>query len=554
MSGPWEEYQSKPALTPWEEYAQASEERTPKRSVKPISKTERFTQGLIDPISGGAQLLTNILPKGVADAGNRFNNWLAEKTGLVSALPEGGVDQQVREQESEYQARRAASGEKGVDWMRMFGNIASPANLALASRVPAAASTLGRVATGAGVGAVSAGMAPVTNGDFWQGKTNQLAVGGVTGGAVPIVTSGVSRLISPRASINPQVAALRAEGARPTVGQTLGGAANTAEEKLMSVPVVGDAIANARRAAAQDLNTAAFNRALDPVGLRLPNGLSGREAVQYVDDALSQGYNRLLPQMSVRADNVFNTELSSLRQMVSTGAMDPRSTRAFERILTNDVLSKFRGQQALTGETLKRIESDLGQQISRLGASTDADQRLVGNALQEVQAQLRQLAERSNPQLAPQLRALNTAWANFKRVQRAAGGVGAEDGMFSPAQLQSAVRALDRSKDKARFAEGNALMQDLSDAGKSVLGNKVPDSGTAGRMLPWGLASFLDPTLTVPIALGTGAATYSRPAQNALTYMLTQRPQAAQPIANALTQAYPMLVPLGSQVGLQTLD
>ena len=52
-------------------------------------------------------------------AGNRLNNWLADKTGLVARLPEGGVDQQVREAEAAYQQRRAAAGESGIDWMRL---------------------------------------------------------------------------------------------------------------------------------------------------------------------------------------------------------------------------------------------------------------------------------------------------------------------------------------------------------------------------------------------------------------------------------------------------
>lgn len=166
---------------------------------------------------------------------------------------------------------------------------------------------------------------------------------------------------------------------------------------------------------------------------------------------------------------------------------------------------------------------------------------------------MRRMLVRSNPNQAQELGALNTAWANFKRVQRAAAGVGAEDGMFSPAQLQSAVKALDRSKDKGQFARGNALMQDLSDPAKAILGSKVPDSGTPGRLAAGGL-TFLDPTGIAPWAMGAGAAAYLRPSQNALTYLMTQRPQMAQPISNALQQSSPMLVPLGSQIGLQALE
>ena len=334
----------------------------------------------------------------------------------------------------------------------------------------------------------------------------------------------------------------------------LGGAANSVEEKLMSVPLVGDAIASARRGAAADLNRSAFNRALAPIGQRLPANLTGREAVQHVEDAISAGYNRLLPSLTASADQQFNANLGNLRQMVQTGAMDPRAARSFERILQNDVLAKFGGQQAMTGQTLKRVESDLGQQISRLGASTDADQRLVADALGQVRDELRQLLVRSNPSRAQELLSLNTAWANFKRTQRAAGLLGAEDGVFSPANLQGAVKALDRSKDKARFAEGRALMQDLSESGKSVLGNKVPDSGTAGRVFLGGGLSLLDPTLTAPALLGGGALLYTRPVQGLLSGAVSARPQAAQGLARSVRNASPLLVPAGAQLGLGLLN
>lgn len=539
---------------PYEVLPSGRYEVLPAEAGPPMSRVDKFMTGVADPIHGGAQLLTKMLPDSVVQAGNELNNWLAENTGLVGRLPEGGVDQQVREREQLYQSERAAAGESGFDGYRMLGNALSPANLAVASSVPAAASLAGRVATGAvGGGAVSA-LSPVTEGDFATEKGKQVGVGAMFGGATPLVTGGIARVISPNASTNPQLQALRAEGVRPTVGQSLGGSFNTAEQKLMSVPVVGDAIASARRGAAADLNTAAFNRALEPIGQRLPQGLQGRDAVQYADDAISAGYNRLLPQLTAQADQQFQAGITNLRQMVGTGAMDPRSARAFERILTNDVLSKFGGRQAMTGETLKRVESDLGQQISRLSQSTDADQRLVADALQQVQAELRQLLVRSNPQQANTLRSLNTAWANFKRVQRASSGLGAEDGVFSPAQLQSAVKALDRSKDKARFAEGRALMQDLSEPGKAILGNQVPDSGTAGRLLLGGGASLLDPTLTAPALLGGGALMYTRPVQGLLSGAVAARPQGAQAAANAFRQASPFLVPLGSQVGLGLLN
>lgn len=533
--------------------AQALIEARKAQPTQPAPSTaESIATGLADPIHGGAQLLTKALPDSVVAAGNRVNNWLADKTGIVAKLPDGGVDAAVRKRESEYTARRGPDA--GIDWARLVGNIFSPVNLALGG---AAGATSG-AARSAALGAAAAATAPVASDEFWSEKGAQVGTGAALGALTPAVVRGVSRVISPRASTNPNLATLRQEGVRPTIGQTLGGMANRVEEKATSLPVVGDAIRDARYRAVEDLNVAAANRALAPIGRRVPPNTTGRELVQKVNEELGNAYNSLLPKMTAKADDAFNAEIQSLRELVATGSIDPKAAAAFGRIMRNDVLGKFRGQRVLTGKTLKDVESDLGAHIARFGASTDADDRLVANALTEARDSLRSLLVRNNPRHAARLQAINKGWANYKRLESAASRVGAEDGVFTAAQLQSAVRALDRSKDKRAFATGTALMQDLSDPAKSILGSKVPDSGTAGRLLntPNILtaagAAVLDPLLLAPMIAGYGA--YTAPMQNVLRGAVTARPTLAQPVAGALNRAAPMLAPAGGLLGVEMIN
>ena len=371
------------------------------------------------------------------------------------------------------------------------------------------------------------------------GRSNAIANAMVRGGEltnpINMLARPVAAMVSP--TVDPNVRALMAEGITPTTGQILGGGYKRFEEGLTSIPVIGDFIKSAQGRAVEQLNTAAFNRALKPIGSSLPSGTTGREAVQFVSDKLDDAYGKLLPKMTVQADPVFGTEIGNLRQMVAQGAIDPNAVRAFDRFLDTNVVNKFQGQQAITGQTLKQIQSDLRERINLLSASTDADQRLMGQALQEVQDQFRQLVIRSNPANAAELKAIDTGYANFKRVQRAAGLTGAEEGIFSPAQLQNAVRAMDRSKDKSRFATGQALMQDLSETGKVVLGNKLPDSGTPYRSLAaliasGGAAGAGYPTLAAGML--AGPALYSAPGQRLAATLLTARPAGAAAIANQL--------------------
>jgi len=370
------------------------------------------------------------------------------------------------------------------------------------------------------------------------------------------ITKPVASMISP--NVAPEVKTLMNEGITPTPGQILGGGAKRFEEGLSSVPVVGDFIKNAQLRAVEDLNKVAFDRALKPIGKELPKDVTGREAIKFTSDTLGDAYEKLLPKMTVKADTTFNTELSNLKQAVDTGSIDQASKNFFNKWVDTNIANKFQGQNAITGETLKGIQRDLQTKINELSLSTSNDERVIAGALKEAQDQFRQLVTRSNPQNAAELKAIDTGYANFKRIQNAAGKVGAEEGVFSPAQLQNAVRAADKSKDKARFAEGNALMQDLSEAGKTVLGNKVPDSGTPYRTLAAILATGGAGLSGYPgIAAGLAAAPvmYSETGQKMMAALLAKRPAGAQNFAEQVrnNQQARMAALLGTQTSPYTL-
>lgn len=519
----------------------------------PMSRLEKIGRGARDPIDGGAQLLANLLPDSVVSAGNRLNNWLADKTGLVAKLPEGGVDQLVREDQRAYEARRAAAGESGIDGYRLLGNVVSPANAALAVRAPAAVSLLGRVGIGAGTGAASSALAPVADGEFWSEKGKQVATGAALGGALPAVAGGLGRLVSPNASRNPNLQLLRKEGVTPTVGQALGGIAGRVEEKLQSVPIVGDAITAARGRANGQFQDAAINRALKPVGEKLPAGLSGRDAIVYTENALKERYDDVLARINlIPRDQQFATKLDSLKEMVNKDVLSKAAKQKFQMVL-NDVQGAF-DNGTLTSEGFKRVESQLGSDFRKLTSSQDIFDGRLAPAVKQLQAELRDLLQRQAGGMADELKAVNTGWANFKRVQNAAGKIGAADGEFTPAQFQNAVRTLDKSKDKGAFARGSALGQDLGDAGKALLTSKVPNSGTADRLMNYGaLGSFLvNPA--IPLGGLAGAGLYLSPAQRALVAAVASRPQAAQGAANSLRKVAPVFIPGAAQLGLQVRE
>lgn len=369
-----------------------------------------------------------------------------------------------------------------------------------------------RTAVGAGMGALSSGAAGAT-----QAATDNPALAATAGMLAPVAAG---RVMSATPTVTPQARLLADEGVSLTPGQIRGGAVKRVEDAMTSIPVVGDVVRGAQRRGIETFDAAAINRSLEPIGGRLPNGLRGNAAIEYARQHLGDAYENLLPnlrgdlnaapgagtlpaQAGQPAPPSFRQELATIRQM---GQNLPEPQRGqLGRILDREIIDRFTPQGLASGETLKDIESKLGNINRTLRRSDDYDVRTLGGAVQEAQAAMRRMVENVNPQAQGELQRINEGYANFKKVQAAAARIGAQEGVFSPAHLQSAVRAGDTSKDKRAFSEGNALMQDLSAAGKTVLPSSVPDSGTPFRSMV--AAAMTHPVkaaaLGIPLALGT---------------------------------------------------
>lgn len=516
-----------------------------------LSGSDKFVKGLRDPIDGGAQLLTKMLPAGVVSAGNRLNNWLADKTGLVGKLPEGGVDQQVRENEAKYQAQRTAQGESGMDWSRIAGNVINPANLALAAKLPQAATIAGRIGVGALGGGATAAMNPVGDGDFAAEKAKQIGAGAVGGGLVPAITGGIARMVSPKVSSD--IKALIDAGITPTPGQSMGGVFKTIEEKSRSIPLLGEMITRAQKAQGQQLGKSVLNRGMDKLGQPRVSE-AGSEGLAQLRKVAGDAYDNLLPKMSANTQEAqFMAEMGNLKAMAAS--LPQREADQFSAILDREIGQRIAPNGMLSGDNLKAAQAALRNKAVPFSRATDAYQNQLGQALKEADSSLRGLIERSNPQYSKELSQINEAYRIMKTAQRASSSVAAEGGEFTPAQLLNAVKAGDKTKDKRAFAEGAAYLQELAGPAKRVLASQYPDSGTAGRVLMGGLLGGAGMANPAMLGGAVGAAgLYTQPAQKALSLLMNSRPDLAKQLAESIRQASPMFVPLGGQVGAGLLN
>jgi hypothetical protein len=517
-----------------------------------VSGAARFARGVTDIPQATGQMVLHALPEAVVRG-------LKEAAPLAAGIPVVGpalqaarllpnktaaeYDQQLSGEEAAYQASRQAAGQEGVDWARLGGNIVGTAPAALAMPV-SGGGLLAKTGMAAAQGGAMGLSQPTYDAEnFALEKAKQAGVGATVGAVFTPVVAGLARMVNPK--VTPDIKTLMNEGITPTPGQIMGGNWRAAEEKLTSVPLLGDAIKSGQRRAINQFNQAAYRRALDPIGKGTPE--IGRGGITAVKKALGDAYDELLPKISFKADQQFVGDVARLQAMAKN--LPAPQAAQFDKILENKLVARMTSQGGMTGETMKGVESELTRIAKGYKGDASFDNRELGDAIGEVLASLRRTTIRSNPQHAKELQAINLGYANYARLRQAASSLGAEGGVFTPAQLQNAVKSGDKSVGKGSFAAGSALMQDLSEAGKNTLSSKYPDSGTAGRlMMDAGAAAAVGTGAMLSPAILKGAALTAIPAlgytpwgQKALASLLTQRPQAAQPAANALMKMAPAI-------------
>lgn len=505
-----------------------------------------FAMGLKDPLSGGAQLLERILPQPVVEQVNKLNEVLASY-GLVSSLPAGGVSEMVKQEEQAYQAGRKARGEEGFDVGRLGGNIVS-------GIVPGVAATrlAGTGLKGAAIaGGATAALTPVTEGDFATEKAKQVAGGAVFGAGGQKVTEAVGSALNPLISKAEQT--MRDLNVRGTVGQKLGEPVKALEEFAQNLPLVGTAIENQRQRVLFDFNKGVINKALDKVNLKLPANAIGRDAVQFAADRLDEAYDEVLGKMSF----TLTPQVSSgiLNSLNKANLPSPAQRQLAEGIINNVMLDKFPASGVVTGTQIKGIESDLRKQAINYLSSTNASDRDVGNAIDLVLRELKKDIYDQNPRFTSTLRRIDSAYGDIAVMKMAAANTGAQSGVFTPKQYQQAVRQADKSRAKARFAEGRARGQKEAEAAMEMIGDTpgaILEGRLAGLAKGGALVGMLgyDP-LTAGTLTGVTRMMYSDMGQEIADYVLRSRSPAVRKAGEKITKA---ATPFGAPAGASLLS
>lgn len=186
----------------------------------------------------------------------------------------------VAELEAMKQRGMKAEGNEGFDFYGLMGSMVPGAGITkgVTAALPAATGLLGRIGTGAAVGAATSAAQPVVPSDnFWADKGKQIGTGAVAGAALPLAAQiGMAA----KAAVEP----FYQKGREAIIGRTLntasGGKANEVATALMrarqlvpgSEPTVGQASGNA--------GIASLERAASAIDPSVTVAFNGREAAQ----------------------------------------------------------------------------------------------------------------------------------------------------------------------------------------------------------------------------------------------------------------------------------
>lgn len=305
---------------------------------------------------------------------------------------------------------------------------------------------------------------------------------------------------------------LSREGIRLTPGQMMGGMAQRTEDALTSAPLTGMSI-NARRAEGlDDFNRVAINRGLSEVREVMPKKVTGRAAIKAADQAVSRVYDDALRGVTVAPDNVFAQEVAAIQ---STPNMPAKAADDLKAVVA-EVNQRFAGP--VPGDVWKEIDSTLATtyRAADRASANDVGARYLRDAIGRLRLAHKGVLERTAPAALEAVEQADAATANLVRARAASTATGAKKGVFTPAQLNQAVRQADGGARRA-YRQGDALMQDLTDAGVSVLPQTIPDSGTAlrlGAVGALGGASTVNPIFGQALmADAAGSLLYSKPVQ-----------------------------------------
>lgn len=469
-------------MPPWEKYAQPQSQGKPweKYSSPAIQEPEQHETGKLEALGRGVYYGAWQQPRDVFAAGIASLGGVPFKEGIQQAKEmslEGGQGMAQQDRPGYF-----GSGQ-------LVGNIATTAIPAMGvtkavgaaapalSNIPVVGNILSKGATATGA---SKGFFGVPASGAIQGATFTGMTEGDTSGAIP--------------------------GA---LGSALTGAAG----KVL-MPIADDAVSNARKT---------YTKILKDIGIDdlSPGQLTGNKNLELADSVLSEMLptagaarkktegqlkkftkaslekagiigDEFTPEIREIAEQNFNNQYKTLisNETVNIddevlGKISEIAVKQMDKLPTNikpivkSYIKDIVGAgKSMSGEAYQQARSQLSKQANGMAVSDP----FTANILKQLRNSLDDAAERSLPEAKKGAwKELNNQYRNYKTLTKAASSVSSDslEGLISPSALNRAVETANKTKSQAGYGD----LYTLGRAGRAVLTDSVPNSGTAQRAL-----------------------------------------------------------------------
>jgi hypothetical protein len=339
------------------------------------------------------------------------------------------------------------------------------------------------VAKSAAVGAGGSGLYGFGAGEGGLGNraksaATSAAIGAVANPAIqavaPRITQSAKELLKPNKFGIPKGVQLtpgQAVGDSGLIGKSL----KTLEEKVSgNVFLIGDAVESALQRSRIGFNRAAVEEALKDINVKVPKNLEGRRLIGFGQNVLKSQYAKTLGKMKLTDEAAMNSEISKLTNDLSDEIKKDITDRA-SRYITK----KFTDGQ-MSGTNIKKAQTLLRRDIQRLQRSGSELDAQKADALIDIKSVLSNELQKANPKLAPVLNNIDKSYGKFEIVRNASiRRKVSED--FTPGDLLQASAKSDVTKRQSKFSSGDARMQNFAQNAQNIIGNTIPNSGTAGR-------------------------------------------------------------------------
>ena len=464
-------------------------------NLKGLSKADLFLKGLK---ASGETTMTGIgqvldpLAQQLEKAFPEFSKAASEKLGLPSAKEVG------EKRFAEILAQREANKPLLETTPGMLGNVAGELGQAIA--LPGG--TIGKAAlTGATMGAVQPTLPE-------ESKAFDIASGAALGGSGQGAVNAIGRIAQPIVKNlseigQKSVQVLKDAGVPLDAAQATGSKVMQFAKRITS----DNPFTGAENQAFSHVQNNAYTKAISKTMGEDAEHITP-EIIQNAKTRLGENYDQLFERNGVRVTRNFSNELSDLKNEAER--ILPKGEHAVTNIV-NDIIDKSKANMGhLEGKQYQAFKRQLDALEKQGGLSAHYAGELKDKLLEGLSNTVQKFGKEGDIAL---LKTTNKQYGNMKKIEDIA-LKDAEEGHVSPSLLYNSLTT--KGKRNAFYQDDPELAK-LAQAGKAILPEKGPNSGTAKRLaaqaaIPTTLAAYdYAKEGDIGKALGVGASAYLIP-------------------------------------------